>query len=601
MKDETKRKRAYAPRTKRARAKGPLYPEGVPLDENGVPEENVALTQDRIRQIGALDADSAKLTQEHRNIMAAKQRGEPVHWNSEEAIALEEIREVHPTATLYFRRIEPDRDDNIPARPISFIQNYEGLRRYLTEAHWDGKVDATYIWTARAKGLPQISTGSIRFARTSEDVMTRQNGNGGHPPAGFIPPHVYAQPPYNPYVPAYAPPYGYAPQPQYQQPPQPQYQAPAPAQSQPQPQQHHEPQGAAPAPGQPQMFPMIGPDGTQAGWLINGIFYAAGPGQQQQVQPPPPVQPPPQVPVPVAAPAPAPSTDFQSFLVTKLLETVQQNTQFMEQMRHAYDRQQPQQQMHQQPYFPMYPGLTPVSYGIPPGYTVAQPQPQQPAPPATPPVVPEPVLTPAQIMAKTMAEATSAVRAQKEFADTVRQLAGVSDEPPPEPPAPIVAPDDFPLKLKEIGGVTMGAIDDEVLGFGETALLNAPKIISYGLGFVDKIFDRIDKARTEKKGEDSEALVRREKEVELEERAVQARKTQQDAKADFEKKRLEIRAAHQYLDTQGQPAPEPPVPPPPPAPVPPPPPPAPVVESPPAPEPAPEPEPEVAEAPVIDA
>jgi hypothetical protein len=196
-------------------------------------------------------------------------------------------------------------------------------------------------------------------------------------------------------------------------------------------------------------------------------------------------------------------------------------------------------------------------------------------------------------MAKTMSEATSTMRAQKAFTDEVKALAGITDEPPPEPPAPIAKPeDDFPLKLKEVGGVTMGAIDDEVLGFGETALLNAPKLLSYGLGFVDKMFDRFDKVRTEKKSEESDTLVRREKEVELEERAVQARKVAQDEKVKFEAAKLQIRAAHQHLDTQGQPVPEPPVPPPPPpAPVPPPPP-------VPTPAPEPEPEPEVAEPPI---
>lgn len=536
-----------ATRSRKRLPKGPMYPNDTPLDEHGRPLENVPMSVEQVRRMGALDSESARVTQMHRNVMSAKAAGEPVVWSPDPRIALEEIYSVYPSAKLEIVQIQPKRDDKIPSRPLSFIHDYDALRRYLMEAHWNRKEDAVYQWFARAPGLPQIGTGTIHLAREEEDQM-RQSGNGG----GFGG--------YGGYPPQYGPPQGYGPQqywptqpPVYQQAPPQQFAPPAPAPA-------PAPVSAAPQSfeSQPaaQPYPVINADGTQAGWLINGVFYAI---QSPSQQPAPQAQPVAPAPLPVPqVPQPQQGGDFQTFLVTQLLELAKQNTAFTEQMRHLYDQRH--QQQPSQPFLPTYSGLTPVSYGVPPGLHVGQPaQVATPAQQATP-AQPEKPLTAAEQMKQQMADQIAVLRVQKEFSDTVRAMAGVSDEDPetPAPPAPVVSADeDFPIKIKEINGVTVGSVDGEVMSVGEMTLLNAPKLLMHGMGFLDNLFSRFEKAKTEKKKEVDDDLEKRRQEVELQERAAQARKAEQDAKVAFEQKRLEIRAAHQFLDTQASPPPPP--------------------------------------------
>jgi hypothetical protein len=205
-------------------------------------------------------------------------------------------------------------------------------------------------------------------------------------------------------------------------------------------------------------------------------------------------------------------------------------------------------------------------------------------------------------MWQAFSETANVMKAQKEFTDQVRNIAGVNDDVP-EPPAPVIAPpDDFALRTREINGVTVGELDGEIMGLGETAMLNAPKLVTMAGGLVDRFLDRFEKVRNEKKGEEAEALARKREETELEERALAARTKAQEEKVKFETMKLQVRAGHAQIDAfeqQRQHAAPPPPPVPPPAPqyvAPPPvPPPAPQYVAPPPPAPSPEPEPEPVE------
>lgn len=620
--DKKNKRRAYAPKAKPP--PGPRLPDGVPIDpQTGLPMTDVPIDREELRRIGAFDAESAQVTQEFRNRLAAKQRGERVTFNSEQQVAIEEMLAEYPTARIFIKQVSPKEDDNIPSRPLSFIRDFEGLRKYIVDSHWNRK-DAVYQWAVRAKGHPQIGTGKIVFAEVEEMQQGNGNGYGGYPGApphqGYLPPQGYPQG----YPPGYPPQQypGYPPQ-QFQYPGYPpqyaQLQAPAPAPYPPpqyaQPQQPQAPAPqAAPAPASapapqspsgPQMpgQPLFTPEGALVGWNINGITYwlapqsgAQGAAAAQQPAPPPP-QP------PVAAPPPAqaaPNGDFQMFLVTKLLEMSNNNAQFMEQMRGMYEQRQQQQHV-QAPYPyppfmpppqppPQYPGMVAAGYGYPPGFVVGAPQqvpPQQPAPaapaaapPAEPPAPPP---TPMQVMAQGLRDAKTQIALVQDFTETVRDFAGgggVAD-PAASPIAPPTVPDDdMPLRTREVNGVTIGSIDGEMMSPTEIGLLNAPKIVGLLGGLADRFLDRIDKVKNEAADKQQKEIERRRAEVELEEREQRARIEAQKQKVEFETERLKIRAAHAHLDAMGVVVPDPPPPPSPPVPqaAPPPPPPPPTTQ-----------------------
>jgi hypothetical protein len=529
----------------------------MPVDDVGNPLESVPMSVEDARRLGGFDPESVRATQEHRNHVLAKDRGEAVIWNSDPRIAISEMFRVHSNALVEIKQVHPKEDDNIPSRPLSFIRDYDGLRRYITEAHWNKK-DATYQWWVRAQGFPQIGTGKITFAEV-EDMSRQGNGNGGYPPQQY---QQYQQPQY-----------AQPPQQQYAQPPQQQQYAPAPQYAAPAPQQ---PQYAAPAP-QPQQttpgpqgsVPLVDQNGVQVGWMINGIAYVPQPQQPQQQQPVQqqmPQQPP--QPIVVQAPPPAPGGGLDpNFLVTQLLQMARDNADQLQQQLLAVQRQQAQPQQQHPGFVPMYQGLTPLGYGVPPGLTPVMQQPvQQAAPtPAPAPVEPPPPPPSAlEMMQRGFKETTEVMQLQKKFVDTVKQVAGIDDSLPEAPPAPIAVPEDFPLKTKEIDGVTVGSIDGEMMGFGETALLNAPKLLGVVTGFADKLWDRYEKAQGSKKNEEAEAIARQREAVELEERQTKARIDAQREKVQFEAAKLQIRAAHTQLDAQQQQVVETPYEPPPP-------------------------------------
>src|SRR5574341_1013754 len=179
-----------------------------------------------------------------------RMRVRPKAGNGDERVRFDEVRKVHPYATIQVEQVEPTKDQNIPPRPINVLEDYDGLIRYIRDTHWasHGAKRATYQWYAKASGHPRIANGRVYFEEC-EDSMSRQQPPGGYGHPGFPPYAGYPHfpPPghgYNPYypTPGYGMPQQYAmPMEPAQLPPaqgQPQQQG----QPQPQPQPQYAPQ-----------------------------------------------------------------------------------------------------------------------------------------------------------------------------------------------------------------------------------------------------------------------------------------------------------------------------------------------------------------------
>lgn len=468
------------PRRRAKHTAGPLYPKGTPLDDNGAPLENVEISLEDAESIGALDTIGARTMQQTRSMRAAKSRGEPVVFNGDDFVKFDEILELHSDARVIIEQIAPKDASKTVSRSIASLRTYDALQAYVRGALWDKRSATTFHWRAMAPGRPMIAGGDIEFAE--QEINDMSHGHGGGPPNGFNP-YAYGFPP-NPY----------AQQQQYGAQPAPQ---------------------APPQPVQPQI--VIGPDGQQ--WLVHDGHLLPASAQQvhyfaQQPAPAP-------APMPVAQAAPV-QGDVVSQLLGALRESQAQVATLQEELRRFMGGQSAPRPI------PLVNGQLP--YGFVP-LQQPQPQPQQQAQPVPEPAKPP---DPTQQLKDTMNTAIQIHEMGQRFAARISPPA----PDPPEPAAPVVEEDTFPIQTKEINGVTVAAVDGEpMLETSQILAVNAPKIITMFTGFADKLLDRLDP----KKRQD-EAMAHKQKEIELQERAAKASVQATEAKEKAERARVEIAA-----------------------------------------------------------
>lgn len=549
-----------------------LYPEGVPTSEAGTALEDVKITRKRGKDL-PLDAESARVAEQHKNVMGRKSRGETgVRWNSDYRIRYGQCVELHPYCKVSIKQIEPVEDENIAARPASILRTYDDLIAYVRDNHWKGD-RAAYKWVLYDDTQPQWATGIIRFNEdprrvqrlTAEpdqeepELMDRRQqppphqwgGYGGYPPqspyGAPAPPYGQQPPPFGSPYPQQIPP-GYAPQgypPGYpQQPGYTGYPAPAPSPgygaSYP-----PAPQAAPPHPLPPEQSAGPPPSPQQA------------PAPQQQQQPPP-------APYPYPPPAAQPSGTSDSvvtFLIDQVQNLARDNTVLREDLRRnpvsppqaATSQPQTPPATPTQPY-PFYPYPHPPYAGYPPqaplpGQPPQQPQqpqqqPQQPQaqspqyPPEywawywtqgpgagahRPPEVahheappPEPPPNPIQQVRDTLGMLGEMHLLARSFGNAVSPAEQAAPEEPPPPPED----DDFPLKTKEVGPLRYTAINGEI----------QRDLVSMGLGNFDKAGPLIGKAwdkvtefwRERERAVDRHAEMRKQKIRDMKEMADQA-------------------------------------------------------------------------------
>lgn len=164
-----------------------FYPKGTPTDESGLAESNVNLDRKRVREIGALDAKSARVMKQSRLTLARKAKGEWVKWNDEDdAVRFWECSQVWTECMIRVNRVAPTPDNSIPVMPISMFEgDYGSFVRRIREMHWDGRSSATYIWKCYDRTHPQLATGQINFAERAEEDMNNRNPHGGYPQQQF--------------------------------------------------------------------------------------------------------------------------------------------------------------------------------------------------------------------------------------------------------------------------------------------------------------------------------------------------------------------------------------------------------------------------------
>lgn len=200
-----------------------LYPKGTPTDDSGLPEAGVDLDIKRVREIGAVDAKSARVMKQSRLTLARKAKGEWCKWNDDDdAVRFWEAANVWNGCMIEVTQIAPMKDESIPDMPMSMFEGDYGLfKRRIRETYWKGHA-ATYYWKCYDRTHPQLACGQIEFSRSDDDM----NQNRQPPPGGG-----YPYPPQNPYGPPQNPyggfgggvppnpymPYGGMPFPQQQQ------------------------------------------------------------------------------------------------------------------------------------------------------------------------------------------------------------------------------------------------------------------------------------------------------------------------------------------------------------------------------------------------
>lgn len=193
MVDEVKKVRRSPRDYPRARVAHPggvhkMYPPGTPLDQHGTPLQEVDMSASDVQKIGALDALSAKQTQQYRLELDRMTKGIPTKWNGDERLCFDQLLERFPAARISFVQISPNVDKNIPPKPITYLRDYDGMVQYLRTMHWRGQ-RAEYQWFAKASGLPRIAQGKVEF----EERPEMANGNSNQQPpqgggGGWVPP-----------------------------------------------------------------------------------------------------------------------------------------------------------------------------------------------------------------------------------------------------------------------------------------------------------------------------------------------------------------------------------------------------------------------------
>jgi len=293
-----------------------LYPKGTPTDESGLPQQGVDIDTKTVRQIGAVDSESARVMKQSRLILARKAKGEWCKWNDEDdAVRFWECANVWNGCMIRIKRVAPGPpDESIPDMPMSMFEGDYGLfKSRIREAYWDGRA-STYTWKCYDRTHPQLAAGKLEFSRQrSEDDMNqnRQPPPGGYPypPQNpYAPPNPYGggygggMPPFNPHMPYGAP----FPQQQYQQSmggqvgatfeqqppmqqPQPQVQQPVQPQAVVQPQPQFQPVAQGSDPNLVQMLMHLSAQLSQAlqqnAYLQQQILALQNQQQQPQVHP----------------------------------------------------------------------------------------------------------------------------------------------------------------------------------------------------------------------------------------------------------------------------------------------------------------------------
>lgn len=459
-----------------------LQPKGVPTDDHGMPLEDVELDEEKIRALGAVDAESARDTFRSRLTVAAKSKGRPAKWNdTDDAIRFWEAYQIFNDCMIKVLMISPNTDHSIDAMPMRLFQgDFSLLTKKIKETHWKQSQAATYSWKCYDRTHPKIATGKFTFDERGDEDMSQQRNNGP-PPGGYYPPPHYQQPP--PQYPPYgAPPQGYPyGQPYYQPPPQ---AAPYPY--------------AQPAPP-PQPYPEQAPPPQQPAQV------AATPQQPQQPAPQPYYAPPP--------PPPPPGAQHDQSLLQAYLQLAHAHAAMAAQQAHA-----------------PVPGYYPPP---PPGYyPPPQHQPQQTVQgqPATHPVAegkveaPAKPATPAQALKENLDTVMSVFSVGRKFAE---EFSGKTDEPDePETPAPKKDEKPFPVQSQDFGSARLLAVDGELVeSFWPNMFANSDKAMVLGNTLVDKLgnlFTKITEGVQKKDDSHKDAMERAQKKLEINERTAQA-------------------------------------------------------------------------------
>ncbi len=482
-----------------------LQPKDVPTDEHGMPLEDVELDEDKIRALGAVDAESARTTHQSRLTLAAKSKGRPAKWNdTDDAVRFWEAYQIFGDCMIKVLMISPNPDHSIDAMPMRLFQgDFSLLTKKIKETHWKQSQAATYSWKCYDRTHPKIATGKFTFDERGDEDMSQQRNNG-QPPGGYYPPPHYQQPP--PYGPPPQQGYPYGQQPYYP----PQQQAPYPyAQPAPQP-QYQEPQ----AQPHPQQQP---------------AQVAATP--QQQPAPQPYYAPPP--------PPPGPQQD-QALLQAYL------------QLAHAHAAMAAQH-AHAPP-----PGYYPPP---PPGYYQQQQAPQSvqgqpaahPVAEAKPAPVPAPT-SPVQALEENLKTVMSVFTVGQKFAE---QFSGKTDEPEEVVPPPKKDEKPFPVQSQDFGSARLLAVDGELVeSFWPNMFANSDKAMVLGNTLVDKLgnlFTKITEG-AQKKGDDHRAaLERAEKKAQINERNAQAYERAAEAQARLQANAAAAPAPQQQIVVAEQP------------------------------------------------
>ena len=291
-----------------------LYPKATPTDESGLPRVSVDVDEKTVREIGAVDAKSARVTKQSRLVLARKAKGEWCKWNDDDdAIRFWECAQIWGGCMIEVKRLSPTPDESIPDMSMSIFQGDFGqFKRRIREMHWDGRA-ATYTWRCYDRTHPQLACGQLEFGDQRSDDM---NHNRQQPPGGG-----YPYPPQNPYGPGPMPPqnpyggmYGGNP--------------------------YGMPFGGAPFPQQ-QVNPFTGQVGAAFEQPVQPQQQQVPQPQYQQPQPPPPPAPP-----PVTQGSDANLVQMLMYLSAQLSHAQQQNAFLQQQLMQIQAQQQQGPQIH---------------------------------------------------------------------------------------------------------------------------------------------------------------------------------------------------------------------------------------------------------------
>ena len=349
-----------------------LLPDGVPTGDDGAVEsEGVDLDVDTIRQIGAIDATSARLNKTQAEVQTRKKAGEKnVRWNDTNGLVkYDGILAIWPPTSMlaYVSRTDPSPAVDYPPMPCGAMRNGQALYDAIMRNMHRVSGPATYFVRLREGPLERGS-----FTLNLPDTTPQQQmqspmmmqppwmGGGMGYPSPFGPPPGYGYPPP---APGYPPPPGYPPHDPYNQPP-PQA-APAPPAAAP---------AAAPAPAAPL------PSQTQQG-------YPSQQGYPQQQQP---IYQPIMMPQPAPQPPAVADPAAQAWMGT-MYQMLQDLKQRVEQTTQGSQRAEMER------LFAMIEELKRGSAAAPTMQQLAEQIAAMSHPPAQPPPAPAPALSPAAI------------------------------------------------------------------------------------------------------------------------------------------------------------------------------------------------------------